>query len=132
YLTASRRVIRIRSIGRGHRASSTEEVRPVKPVRLTLAVAAALALTGRAAAQDVVFGLTAAGNSLVTFPAAAPGVLLGPAVPISGLQANESVLGMDIRPANGRLYGVTNQNRIYTLNATTGAAALVSTLSTAT
>lgn len=40
-----------------------------------------------------------------------------------------TLLGIDIRPANGLLYGITSTNRIYTISPTTGAATLVSTLS---
>ena len=49
---------------------------------------------------------------------------------ITGLAAGEMVLGIDFRPLNGQLYGLTNNSRIITLNASSGAAAIVGTLST--
>lgn len=42
---------------------------------------------------------------------------------------NGSLLGIDIRPANGFLYGITDTNEIYTIDMKTGAASLQSTLS---
>ena len=50
---------------------------------------------------------------------------------ITGLQAGESILGVDFRPVNGQLYALGSTSRIYTLNASSGAAALVGTLTTA-
>ena len=46
-------------------------------------------------------------------------------VTITGLQAGETVLGMDFRPANGQLYAVGSSNRIYVINPTTGVATAV-------
>lgn len=40
------------------------------------------------------------------------------------------LLGIDFRPSNGLLYGVTDSDKIYTINPNTGAATYVSTLST--
>lgn len=48
-------------------------------------------------------------------------------ITIKGVDGN--VLGIDIRPANGMLYGITDTNKIYTINARNGVATLVSTLS---
>ena len=44
------------------------------------------------------------------------------------LNPGETVLGIDFRPANGLLYGITNQNRLLTINPSTGAATLVAAL----
>jgi len=44
---------------------------------------------------------------------------------ISGLQAGETVLGIDFRPRNGQLYALGSSSRIYTLNTSTGAATAV-------
>jgi hypothetical protein len=53
-------------------------------------------------------------------------------VAISGLGAGESVIGIDIRPLDQKLYVVTrdasNAGRLYTVNTTTGAATLVAPL----
>ncbi|MES2826602.1 MAG: DUF4394 domain-containing protein [Bacteroidota bacterium] len=46
---------------------------------------------------------------------------------ITGLQSGESVLGIDMRPANGQLYILGSSSRLYTVNASSGAAAAVGT-----
>jgi hypothetical protein len=48
---------------------------------------------------------------------------------ISGLQSGENIVGIDFRPANGMLYAIGSNSRIYTLNTTTGAATFVAALS---
>jgi hypothetical protein len=49
---------------------------------------------------------------------------------ITGLQANENIVGIDFRPANNMLYAISSNSRIYTINTSTGAATFVATLST--
>jgi outer membrane protein assembly factor BamB len=71
-------------------------------------------------------GLTA-DNRLVRFDPKAPNTLLGN-VAIGGLAGAEQVLGIDIRPADGALYALTDAGRVYTVDATTGQATLKSTL----
>jgi len=44
---------------------------------------------------------------------------------ITGLAAGERVLGIDVRPANGQLYGLGSTNQIYTINPRTAAATAV-------
>ena len=46
---------------------------------------------------------------------------------ITGLQVGETVLGLDMRPANGQLYALGSSSRLYTLNASSGAATAVGT-----
>lgn len=46
---------------------------------------------------------------------------------ITGVQAGESLVGLDMRPVNGQLYAVSNMSRIYTLNTSSGAATMVGT-----
>ena len=50
------------------------------------------------------------------------------AFPVTGLQGGETLLGIDYRPANGKLYGVTDGNNLYTLDPATGGATLVKAL----
>lgn len=50
--------------------------------------------------------------------------------PISGLQNGETILGMDIRPANGQLYALGSTSRLYTVNIGTGAFTEVGLLTT--
>lgn len=42
-------------------------------------------------------------------------------VSFSGLAAGETVVGLDFGPRDGKLYAVSNQNRIYTVDTSTGA-----------
>jgi Ca2+-binding RTX toxin-like protein len=86
---------------------------------LPVAVLATLACAGPAGADSVV-GLTD-GNQLVQFDSANPSAPSAP-VPITGLPAGESIVGIDFRPAGGQLYGVGQSNRLYTINPTTGGA----------
>jgi hypothetical protein len=89
-----------------------------------LAMASLLGLTlmGTASA-NVVYGLTS-GNSLVTFDSATPGIITGN-VPISGLSAGQVFRGIDIRPADGGLYGLSSDSRLYTINTATGTATAI-------
>lgn len=45
-------------------------------------------------------------------------------LPIKGLKASENFLGLDVRPQDKLIYGVTNQGNIYTLDDSTGVATL--------
>jgi hypothetical protein len=68
-------------------------------------------------------------NQLVTFDSAMPSTITTN-VTISNLAANEVIIGIDRRAANGQLYGISNQNRVYLIDLSTGEATLSSTLST--
>lgn len=95
------------------------------------ALAAAMLCTASLAQAEAVVGLTSA-NALVTFDTATP---LNASVPvtITGLLGvNETILGIDRRPANGMLYGLGSSGRLYTLNTLTGAATFASQISGAT
>ena len=70
--------------------------------------------------------LTASGK-LLSLNLDTPGITRT-SVSITGLQAGESIIGIDYRPADGQLYGVAGSGRIYTLNPNTGAATLKSTM----
>ncbi|HEY0039333.1 MAG TPA: DUF4394 domain-containing protein, partial [Flavisolibacter sp.] len=48
---------------------------------------------------------------------------------VAGMQAGENILGIDVRPANGMLYAIGSNSRIYTINTSTGAATFVAALS---
>lgn len=65
-------------------------------------------------------------NTLINFDSNNPSVTTS--VNITGLE-NGNLLGIDYRPANGFLYGLTDTNNIYTINADSGVASFVSTLS---
>ena len=50
------------------------------------------------------------------------------AKPITGLQAGENILGIDMRPATGQLYALGSSSRLYTINMSSGVAAAVNTV----
>lgn len=102
-----------------------------------LATVAVLALGGLAACggggdapppapQPVAVGdtvaLTASGR-IVSFNRATPATLVG-AVSVTGLASGESLLGIDIRPADGLLYALGSAGNVYTVDPSTGAATL--------
>jgi Domain of unknown function (DUF4394)/Calx-beta domain len=63
-------------------------------------------------------------NELVSFDTGSPGTVSA-ALPISGLAAGEALVGIDRRPATGRLYALSNQSRLYLIDESTGAASQV-------
>lgn len=80
-----------------------------------------LTLAGLTASSqaELIYGLTGA-NELVTFDSAAPNLILS-TVSISGA----SILNIDIRPATGVIFGLSDTNALYTLDINSGVAALV-------
>jgi hypothetical protein len=98
---------------------------PIPRVRLLIA---ALAVTGSlltaapALAGEAAVGVEAGPSpDLVRFDTSTPGSLVA-RVPVSGLPAGETVLGIDIRPATGELWALTSANRVMTIDIDTGAA----------
>ncbi|MGH7630034.1 MAG: DUF4394 domain-containing protein [Gemmatimonadales bacterium] len=65
-------------------------------------------------------------NQLLLFGSDNPGTIAR-TVAISGLPFLNRIVGIDFRPSNGKLYGVGNDSRVYTLDAATGVATAVST-----
>lgn len=65
-------------------------------------------------------------NQLFLFDAASPNAVKN--VQVTGIDG--TLLGIDRRPLNNLIYGLTNTNNIYTIDPFTGAATFVSTLST--
>lgn len=63
-------------------------------------------------------------NRLLPLLAGTP-LVIGPAMPITGLQPGESIVGIDFRPANGRLYGLGSTNRVYLIDPANGASVAV-------
>jgi hypothetical protein len=64
-------------------------------------------------------------NKLLRFDSTAPQFIQSE-TPVTGLLPSETLLAIDFRPSNGKLYGVTNLSRLYVINPNTGAATLVS------
>ena len=68
------------------------------------------------------------GSTLVSFNPAAPAV--GTSIPVTGLTAGQTLVGIDFRPANGVLYGLgvnsaANTATLYTISVLTGVATVV-------
>ncbi|TAL20841.1 MAG: DUF4394 domain-containing protein, partial [Frankiales bacterium] len=66
------------------------------------------------------YGLTTA-NEIVTFSVSSPGTVSA-ARAVTGLQAGEDLVGIDMRPATGELYAVGSTSRLYVIDPATGVA----------
>jgi len=75
--------------------------------------------------EPVAYAVSNANELLIFNPAAQTPTLVAKA--ITGIQTGESIIGLDMRPANGQLYALGSTSRIYTINASSGAAAMVGT-----
>jgi trimeric autotransporter adhesin len=67
-----------------------------------------------------VFAVTAS-NKLIRFNPGVPGAINN-TIAIRGLGSGENVVGLDFRPATGRLFALTDASRLYTINTTNGVA----------
>ncbi len=90
----------------------------------SLAALGFLTLAASAHAEKI-YGITGAsfGVNLVSFDSATPNAVTTIA-PLTGVVGNQLVRGIDFRPANGKLYAVSNLGtaaQLYTVNLTTGA-----------
>ena len=92
--------------------------------RLALAGAALLGLATAEAGAATLIGLTAEG-SLVRIDTESRRA----STPVRVRGADGALLGIDVRPADGKLYGVTDKGAIVTIDPMTGAATKVSQLS---
>jgi hypothetical protein len=66
----------------------------------------------------LIVALTSAGT-LATFVPGAPGTILSE-LAVAGLEAGESLVGIDYRPATGVLYGIGSTSRVYRVELATG------------
>jgi hypothetical protein len=83
-------------------------------------VAGALAMPGAAWAAEAFYGVTQ-DNRLVTFQSDNV-TNVAPVHAITGLPGGENIIGLDVRPLNGQLYGLGKTSRLYVINPRTGAA----------
>jgi hypothetical protein len=74
--------------------------------------------------QAVAYGIDT-DNNFVAFNPSSPQTPV--TKPVTGLQSGERLVGLDMRPLNGQLYGLGSTNRLYTLNLASGAATVVGT-----
>jgi hypothetical protein len=73
--------------------------------------------------NPVAYAIDNATNNLLIFSPAMPGTPVSKS--IAGLQAGETLLGLDFRPVNGQLYGLGSTSRLYTINTSNGMATAV-------
>ena len=73
------------------------------------------------ASAELIYGIAAVGNStaLLSWDSSAPGSILSGSF-VAGLQSNETIVGIDFRPATGQLWALGTSSRLYTLNTSTG------------
>jgi hypothetical protein len=94
-------------------------------VRLALSASALMVLSAGAPAAraELIYGLTNL-QQLVTFDSNTRAVTSTQG--LTGFSiSGEILIGIDVRPATGQLYGFSNQNNLYVINPTTGASSLV-------
>ncbi|OEZ75893.1 hypothetical protein JAB6_55650 [Janthinobacterium sp. HH104] len=99
------------------------------PATLVAAIGVTEELRGialKAPAAPIAYGLTDDAR-IVTFKTATPNTL-DANVAVTGLAAGERLLGFDIRPKDGLLYGISSTGRIVTIDPATGAATVKATL----
>lgn len=98
----------------------------LRPALLRTALSAVLLAPVAAAQAEPIVGLLN-GNRLTTFESATPGTASAP-VNVTGLQPGANLVGIDLRPSTGVLYGLSQDGTLYTLNAGSGAASFVGSL----
>lgn len=83
-------------------------------------------ITGLAIPTEAVAYAVSNNNELLIFnPMAANPTFVVKA--ITGVQPGENILGIDMRPLNGQLFAIGSTSRIYSINASSGLAAMVGT-----
>ena len=90
---------------------------------LTAVLALSAIVPAGAGAAESFHAVTRTGF-LVTFQSDSPGAIRA-TERITGLRKGEDIVAIDVRPATGRLYGVTDAGRLYVLRPRTGAATRV-------
>src|SRR5688572_3899242 len=95
---------------------------------LLAAVVVCLGACGAAsrASAELIYAIAPVANAtnLLSFDSATPGNVVS-ANFVSGLQPNETIVGIDFRPATGELFALGSSSRLYTLNPANGAATQV-------
>ncbi|MCS7025844.1 MAG: DUF4394 domain-containing protein [Bryobacteraceae bacterium] len=93
-------------------------------LRNALTLVVCFAISNSAARAEKLYAIDSRAV-LVSFDSNRPALALSMAV-VRGLQPGETVLGLDFRPANGRLYALGSTSRIYIIDPGTGAATAIS------
>lgn len=93
---------------------------------LGFTVAAALSVFASAASAESLVAINSNNQISVFDSSNAVGAVFNT---IFGAAAGKTFVGIDLRPSNNTVYGVTTSNEIYTLNAYTGNSSFVAALS---
>jgi hypothetical protein len=96
------------------------------PATLRVSLAAAALLACASSQAVTLIGLNSQ-NQLSRFDTANIGAATN--IDITGLADGDRFVGIDIRPKDGKVYGISLSNRIYTIDEMTGAATFVAALS---
>ncbi len=91
--------------------------------RLTLGVLACLCAAAFSSSAQAITLVATNGSNLTRFESATPATTT--TVAVTGLQAGETLIGIDFRPADAQIYGIGSTSRVYRLNIITGAATQV-------
>ena len=94
----------------------------VRPYLLLCLLLLSATAAAQPADQDLIALTTS--NRLVRFSTVDP-CATEPAAKVSGLQPDETLLGIDVRPATGELYGLGSSSRLYRIDSVTGQATAV-------
>jgi Domain of unknown function (DUF4394) len=73
--------------------------------------------------NPVAYSIENSTNNLLIFNPNSPGTPVSKS--ITGLQAGETILGLDIRPLTGQLYALGSSSRLYAINMSNGAASAI-------
>lgn len=94
-------------------------------MRLTtcaLAIAIGVMSPSSRSHAEMIYGIAELGSqNLVKYDSSSPGNIIS-SIAISGLQPNESIKGIDFRPATSQLYALGSSSRLYQVNTNTGQA----------
>jgi hypothetical protein len=91
-------------------------------------LAAVLAASATGVNAEILVGVTA-DNQIATFDSR--NVSSAAFNSLSGLSPGETIIGIDLRPSNNTIYGLSSANRLYTINSATGVATFAAALSNA-
>lgn len=114
---------------------STGAATLIGPIGTNLAVKDIAVLTAREIPEmitgQLVYGLTRVNRNLITFDSDVPGTIRS-LTPVTGVTGGQRLVGMDVRPADRRLYTLgyndtTSAYTLYTIDTATGAATAVNT-----
>ena len=95
--------------------------------RSALAAAILLVFTGNVNAESLV--ALNSNNRIGVFDSSAASINTTLFNTITGTAAGETFVGIDLRPSNNLVYGISSANRIYTINPNTGVSSFVANLS---